>query len=153
MRRAALAALAAVTVVAGACGRPTRTPSDVVTLVPGPVTRYARVEATGPAGAVVLTGDALARSAPILAGRAIPPPASLADFGLDHPRAHLHYDVAAGGAIDLDIGGPSFDDRAVYVARPGDRRVFLVFVDAIEPVLDAAGVPVRQPEATSTSGA
>jgi hypothetical protein len=109
------------------------------------MSRYRSVTVTGPAGTVELTGDLRDAAVPLLAARAFVHPQPLLEYGLDQPQGHLRYEPERGTPVDVAIGGPTFDARAIYVSRPGDTRVFLVFVDRLRPVLAAIGIelPVR----------
>ena len=132
----------AVAVIAGACGgkTPATRTSGVITLAPGPAARYRTVTASGPGGTSELTGDLRDAAVPLLAARAFSHPQPLVEYGLDQPQGQLRYQPERGAPIEVSIGGPTFDARGVYVARPGDGRVFLVFVDRLRPVLSAMGI-------------
>jgi hypothetical protein len=112
----------------------------VVTLAAGPASRYRAVTASGPGGTVELTGDLRDAAVPLLAARAFSHPQPLVEYGLDQPQGQLRYQPSRGAPIEVAIGGPTFDARGIYVARRGDARVFLVFVDRLRPVLATIGI-------------
>jgi hypothetical protein len=135
--------VAAVVVGTSACGSSPRPQSvGVVTLAAGPVSRYRSVTASGPTGAVELTGDLRDAVVPLRAARAFAQPQPLPEYGLDRPQGRLRYQPERGAPVELALGGLTFDARGIYVSRPGDARVFLVFVDRLRPVLNAVGIEV-----------
>ena len=139
--------LALALLTASGCGRDggdsARNDGGVVTLVPGPVSAYSTITVTGPSGPIEVTGELREAAVPVRAARSFARP--YFEYGLDQPQGTLQYVLAAGGKrIDLSIGGPTFDARGVYVARSGEERVYLVFVDRLRPVLAAAGISVPE---------
>ena len=138
---AAKVAVAVVFVGAIGCGKASTPRSGgVVTLAAGPASRYRSVTASGPGGTVELTGDLRDAAVPLLAARVFSHPQPLLEYGLDQPQGHLRYQPEHGAAVELAIGGPTFDTRGIYLSRPGDARVFLVFVDRLRSVLAAIGI-------------
>jgi hypothetical protein len=117
-----------------------RRSGGVVTLAAGPVSRYHSVTASGPGGTVDLTGDLRDAAVPLLAARVFSHPQPLSEYGLDQPQGQLRYQPERGAPVEVAIGGPTFDAQGIYVSRPGDARVFLVFVDRLRPVLAAIGI-------------
>jgi hypothetical protein len=137
---AALVLVAVLVVGTVGCGKAPRRSSGVVTLAPGPVSRYRTITASGPGGTVDLTGDLRGAAVPLLAARAFAHPQPLVEYGLEQPQGKLRYQPERGAPVEVAIGGPTFDARGIYVSRRGDARVFLVFADRLRPVLATIGI-------------
>ena len=115
----------------------------VVAEGPGAFSRISVVASTG-TQAEVPPGQ-WGALAPLLAARRLAHPEPLASYGLDRPRARLVYRRRAGGELDVELGGPSFDARLVYARRAGDVGVYLLAADSLRTLLSLAGVALPAP--------
>lgn len=90
--------------------------------------------------------DARRNLVPLLATRLLDRPATLSEYGLDHPQAALNYKDRSGATADVDIGQPNFDRHFVYAQRRGRPGVYLVPADTLRPVLALVGIAIKPPE-------
>jgi len=132
-------AVVLVVLLAAACGSEDEPrnvpPARLVDLVPGSIDRIEVEEpGTGRIGGGVPGAELADDLTPLLAVRELD--GRRPAYGLDPPRlvATIH---AGGRSVRLLVGGPNFDDTAVYVAV--GRRTALVLprvVDGLEALLD-----------------
>jgi hypothetical protein len=74
------------------------------------------------------------KAAPLLTGRLLSSPESLAAYGLDAPTVTITYRGPTRTRTVL-VGHANFDGHGYYVQRQGDPRVFLVPADQLQPLL------------------
>jgi hypothetical protein len=79
---------------------------------------------------------------PLLIGRDLGSPTSVAQFGLDRPVATMTFDEPGRTPINVAVGAPNFDDTGVYMRRSDDPRVFLVLVAGLRPVVALVGITI-----------
>jgi hypothetical protein len=115
-------------------------PDGVPAIVLGPATRYREVTVASSSATAVVPVPLVTAMLPLLVARNLGTPASLAQFGLDHPRATLTFTARDGTSTVVSVGSANFDATGVYMRIGGDGRVFLVLVHALAPVLALAGI-------------
>ena len=144
--RKALSSLA-VAVLAWGCGGGKAKPvaNPVVALVAEGPAGLSEVDLSVAGQVTRVPSDRLASIAPLLSDRALTNPEGLSSYGLDQPRATLHYHVAGGATVDVELGQPDFDRHFIYARRDGDGRVFLLPAGPLRPLLALVGIQVAPP--------
>jgi len=142
--RVAAAGLALAVLVAACGGGSSRSTDKVPEVVPG--SSWVDVTVSSATASADVPPDARKNLTPLLATRLLTRPASLSEYGLDHPQATLSYRSRAGTTTDVDIGQPNFDRHFLYVQRRGQPGVYLVAADALRPVLALVGIEITPPE-------
>jgi hypothetical protein len=142
---AALLSSAVIASCGGGTSSSTTTAGGVPSLVPGPPSRYGRVTVSAGDRQADVPSNQLGLLAPLVIARNLGRPASLADFGLDHPLGRLVYQASGGVAATVTIGAANFDRHGFYATLAGDPAVYVVLADAIRPVLALVGIQVAPP--------
>jgi hypothetical protein len=138
------AAALALLLILGACGGSSSSTDRVPEVVSGKAWTGVTVT-NGSASADVPAGDR-DNLVPLLATRLLDRPASLSEYGLDHPQAALTYKANSGATADVDVGQANFDRHFVYVQRRGRPGVYLVPADTLRPVLALVGIAIEPPQ-------
>jgi hypothetical protein len=136
-----------VAVLAYGCGGSQAKPvaNPVVALVAEGPANLSEVDLSAPGQLTRVPSDRLGSIAPLLSDRALTNPEGLSSYGLDQPRATLHYHVAGGPTVDIELGQPDFDRHFIYAQRAGDGRVFLLPAGPLRPLLALVGIQVAPP--------
>jgi hypothetical protein len=79
------------------------------------------------------------KASPLLTARLLASPEPLTSSGLDAPVATIVYEGATRTRT-IVVGNANFDGHGYYVQRQGDRRVFLVPADQLQPILALVGL-------------
>ena len=144
--RWALAIVAVIGVMAvAACSHQTATRPRVDIVVPGPGD-WDQITVTAGARTAPLGRDIWPRVAPLRAARSLTRPASLAEYGLDHPQAKLDYRGASGKTAQVLVGSANFDHHFVYAKRSEGPAVYLLAADSFRPVLSLVGIDLPPPD-------
>lgn len=128
----------------GACGSGGGT-TTATTLPPNVVPEQASawttitVRATASGREARAPDDLKPRVAPLLTGRLLRTVEALSSYGLDSPQATVTY-AGRDTTRVVHVGKATFDGHGYYVQREGDRRVFLVPADQIQPLLALVGL-------------
>jgi hypothetical protein len=119
--------------------------ASVPEVVSGGTSTWADVTVSTPIASADVPANSRKDLTPLLATRVFDHPASLSEYGLDHPQATLTYKGRTGGTVEVDIGQPNFDRHFLYMQRRGAPAVYLVPADSLRPVLAMVGIDIAPP--------